>query len=116
MLFPGISGSMVLLVLGYYYLYKSYVSNVTSLEPKVLIPIMFIALGVILGIVLSAKITNFLLKKYNQQIISFIIGLILMSGICIIPTTGYTPYILISSIISFIIGSIFITLFNKLSK
>lgn len=28
MLFPGISGSMVLLVLGYYYLYKSYVSNV----------------------------------------------------------------------------------------
>lgn len=116
MLFPGVSGSMVLLVLGYYYLYKSYVSNVTSFEPKVLIALIFIALGVILGIILSAKLTNYLLKKYNDQTISLILGLVLMSGICIIPLTGYTTSILISSIICFIIGAILVTLFDRLKK
>lgn len=116
MLFPGISGSMVLLVLGYYYLYKSYVSNVTSLEPMVLIPLIVIAIGVGIGIIASAKITTYLLEKHRKKTVSFILGLVLMSGIVIIPLKGYNIMISISSIICFIIGSIFITLFNKLQK
>lgn len=114
MLFPGISGSMVLLVIGYYYTYKSYVSNVTSFEPKVLIPLIFIAIGVILGIIGSAKLTNFLLKKYNNKTMSLILGLILMSGICIIPVSNYTIYNIIPSIICFILGAVLVTTFDKL--
>lgn len=114
MLFPGISGSMVLLVIGYYYTYKSYVSNVTSFEPKVLIPLIFIAIGVILGIIGSAKLTNFLLKKYNNKTMSLILGLILMSGICIIPVSDYTIYNIIPSIICFILGAVLVTTFDKL--
>lgn len=116
MLFPGISGSMVLLVLGYYYLYKSYVSNVTSFEPNVLIPLIFIAIGVGIGIIISAKLTTYLLDKHRAKTMSLILGLVLMSGIVIIPTSGYNTITLISSIICFIIGSIFIILFNKLKK
>ncbi len=113
MLFPGISGSMVLLVLGYYYLYKSYVSNVTSFEPMVLIPLIFIALGVGIGIIISAKLTTYLLEKYRTKTMSFILGLVLMSGIVIIPLKGYDVITIISSIICFAIGSIFIMMFNK---
>lgn len=113
MLFPGISGSMVLLVLGYYYLYKSYVSNVTSFEPMVLIPLIFIALGVGIGIIISAKLTTYLLEKYRTKTMSLILGLVLMSGIVIIPLKGYDIVTIISSIICFAIGSIFIMMFNK---
>ena len=116
MLFPGISGSMVLLVLGYYYLYKSYVSNVTSFEPMVLIPLIFIAIGVGIGIIGSAKLTTYLLDNYRQKTMSLILGLVMMSGIVIIPRSGYNLTILISSIICFIIGSIFIIFFNKLKR
>lgn len=116
MLFPGISGSMVLLVLGYYYLYKSYVSNITTFEPMVLIPLIFIAIGVVIGIIVSAKLTTYLLDKHQNKTMSLILGLVLMSGIVIIPRTGYNLTIVVSSIICFIIGSIFIILFNKLKK
>ena len=116
MLFPGISGSMVLLVLGYYYLYKSYVSNITTFEPMVLIPLIFIAIGVVIGIIVSAKLTTYLLDKHQNKTMSLIFGLVLMSGIVIIPRTGYNLTIVVSSIICFIIGSIFIILFNKLKK
>lgn len=116
MLFPGISGSMVLLVLGYYYLYKSYVSNVTSLEPKVLIPLIFIGIGVGIGIIGSAKLTTYLIKNYKEKTMSLILGLVFMSGIVIIPVSGYNLGIIISSIICFVLGSIAILLFNKLKK
>ena len=116
MLFPGISGSMVLLVLGYYYLYKSYVSNVTSFEPMVLVPLIFIAIGVAIGIVGSAKLTHYLLKNQRTKTVSLILGLVLMSGIVIIPTSGYDISITVSSIICFIVGSGFILLFDRLRK
>ena len=47
---------------------------------------------------------------------SLILGLVMMSGIVIIPRSGYNLTILISSIICFIIGSIFIIFFNKLKR
>ena len=116
MLFPGISGSMVLLVLGYYYLYKSYVSNVTSFEPMVLVPLIFIAIGVVIGIVGSAKLTHYLLENQRNKTVSLILGLVLMSGIVIIPTSGYDISITVSSLVCFIVSSIFILLFDRLRK
>ena len=88
MIFPGVSGSMVLLVLGWYHLFKGYVANVTSFEPKILIGLIFIALGIGIGFITSAKLTNWLLKKYHNQTMSLIFGLIIMSAIVIIPTNG----------------------------
>ena len=46
MIFPGISGSMVLLILGWYHLFKGYVANITSFEPNIIIGLIIIALGV----------------------------------------------------------------------
>lgn len=116
MIFPGVSGSMVLLVLGYYHLFKGYVANVTSFEPKILIGLGFIAMGVLIGIILSAKLTNWLLKKYHKQTMSLIIGLIVMSAITIIPMTGYNTITIITSILTFLFGGFVVILMDKLKK
>ncbi|MBE6152006.1 MAG: DUF368 domain-containing protein [Firmicutes bacterium] len=116
MIFPGVSGSMVLLVLGYYHLFKGYVANVTSFEPKIIIGLIFIAIGVLLGIVLSAKLTNWLLKKYHPQTMSLIVGLIVMSAVTIIPLSGYNLITIITSILTFLFGGSIVILVDKLKK
>lgn len=113
MMFPGVSGSMVLLVLGYYHLFKGYVANVTTFEINILIPLVFIAIGIGIGIVISAVITNYLLKHSKRNTMSFIFGLIIMSAVVIIPTSGYTVINSITSIITFLLGALVIYLFDK---
>ena len=116
MIFPGISGSMVLLVIGKYHLFKGYVANVTTFKLQILIPLVFIALGVGIGIILSAKVTNYLLKNFKQNTMSFIIGLIIMSSIIILPTSGYNLINTLTSILMFILGSILVIYFDKLKS
>lgn len=116
MIFPGVSGSMVLLVLGYYHLFKGYVANVTSFEPKILIGLVFIAVGVLIGVVVSAKLTNWLLKKYHNQTMSLIVGLIVMSAITIIPLSGYNTVTVITSILTFLFGGAIVIIMDKLKK
>lgn len=116
MIFPGVSGSMILLVLGWYHLFKAYVANVTTFEPKILIPLIFIAIGVGLGIILSAKLTNYLLKNYKTNTMSLILGLILMSAIVIFPIKKelYTLINIITSLITFAVGGGLIILLEKI--
>jgi len=116
MIFPGISGSMVLLVTGKYHLFKGYVANVTTFDLKVLIPLMFIALGVGIGIILSAKLTNYLLKNFKQHTMSFIIGLIIMSSIIILPTSGYNLMNILTSVLMFVVGVVIVKTFDKLKN
>lgn len=113
MIFPGISGSMILLILGWYHLFKGYVANVTTFDPKIIIGLIFIAIGVGIGIILSAKLTTYLLKKHKVGTMSFILGLILMSSITIIPLKGYDLVTLITSIVAFILGGLIVTLLEK---
>lgn len=116
MIFPGISGSMVLLVIGKYHLFKGYVANVTTFDFKILIPLVFIAIGVGLGIILSAKLTNWLLKNFKQNTVSFIIGLIIMSSIIILPMKGYDLLNTTTSVLMFTIGGLIIMTFDRLKN
>lgn len=118
MIFPGVSGSMVLLVLGWYHMFKGYVAAVTTFDIKILIPLIFIALGVGLGIIFSAKLTSFLLKKYKTNTMSFILGLIIMSAIVIFPLKKelYTFGNIITSVITFILGGGLIVLLEKFKE
>lgn len=116
MIFPGVSGSMVLLVIGWYHMFKGYVANVTTFKLKILIPLALIAIGVLLGIVVSAKLTNYLLKHHKRNTMSLIFGLIVMSAIVIIPVGNYTLSNTISSIIMFIFGAGIIIMFDYLKN
>lgn len=113
MIFPGISGSMVLLVLGEYHLFKGYVANVTTFDFKILVPLCFIAIGVGLGIILSSFLTNYLLKKHKRETMSLILGFILMSCLVLVPTTGYTISVVTTSIICFLFGGSLVILMEK---
>lgn len=116
MMFPGVSGSMVLLVLGYYHLFKGYVANVTTFNLSILIPLAFMAMGIGLGIIISAVITNYLLKNFKRNTMSFIFGLIIMSAVAIIPTSDYTIVNSITSVITFLLGALVIYIFDKYQK
>ena len=115
MIMPGISGSMVLLIMGDYYLFKSYVANVTKFELIILLPLFVIGIGVLLGIGLSAKITSYFLKNHKKNMISFILGLIIASCIALIPfNVEYTYVVMSGSIFAFVLGGIFITYVEKI--
>ena len=116
MMFPGVSGSMVLLVLGYYHLFKGYVANVTTFNLNILIPLAFMAVGIGIGIVISAVVTNYLIKHSKRNTMSFIFCLIIMIAIVIIPTSGYTVISTITSIITFLFGALVIYIFDKYQK
>lgn len=122
MIFPGVSGSMILLILGYYHLFKSYLANVTSFELGILIPLCIIAIGVAIGIIVGAKVINWLLKKYHRNIMSLIFGLIIMSSIAMlvmIPDyypNGFKLIDIITSVITFIIGGVMVQFLEKLKS
>lgn len=117
MIFPGISGSMVLIIIGKYYLFKSYVANVLSFKIEIIIPLLFIGFGILLGVILSAKLTSYLLKKYKSNTLSFIIGLIIMSSIMMIPFDVKYDFITLStSILSLLFGIFIVLIIEKISK
>ncbi len=117
MLLPGVSGSMVLLIIGQYYLFKSYLANITQFSLQILIPLFFAAIGIALGIIASAKITSFALKKNKNVTLSFLLGLIIASAIVLIPiNVVYTPMIIVTSAVAFVLGGIIITLLSRLTQ
>ena len=86
MIIPGISGSFMLMLLGYYKPIIDVVSNLTKLNSlwdnlKILIPF---GIGLVVGIVLVAKLIEYLLKKYEIKTYFGVIGFVLASIIAII--------------------------------
>lgn len=114
MLLPGVSGSMVLLIIGEYYLFKSYVAKVLTFDCIILIPLVFIGIGVLLGIVISAKLTQFFLRKHRRGTVSFILGLIIASALVLIPLdVTYDVGLIVTSAIAFLFGAVIIMSIEK---
>ncbi len=117
MLMPGISGSLVLLIIGKYYLFKSYLAHVTSFQLNILIPLVFVAIGMAIGIVLSAKICDYFIKTNKRAFLSFILGLICASSVVLIPFDAvYTLPLVISSIICFCCGGLIVVGLGMMKK
>ncbi|MCC8135748.1 MAG: DUF368 domain-containing protein [Ruminococcus sp.] len=81
MIMPGLSGSLVLLILGGYQTVIQAVSNLKERFP-ILIPV---AIGIVLGIVLCAKVITLCLKKWHRGTYAVILGLIVGSFYAIWP-------------------------------
>lgn len=115
MLMPGVSGSMVLLIIGQYYLFKSYLANVTTFQLNVLIPLCFIGIGVLIGIALSAKVCDYFIKHYKAGFLSFILGLIIASSLVLIPFDAtYDVFIIVTSLLAFVFGGVIVLGLGKL--
>jgi len=86
MVVPGISGSFVMMILGYYESIINTIAeltNISLLGHNLLILIPF-AIGAVLGIVLIAKAISHLLKKHETKTYFGIIGFVLSSIVVLI--------------------------------
>ncbi len=101
MIIPGVSGSLVLMLLGYYFPVVKTIKALAHLKniSTNLVVLVIFGLGVLVGIVMVAKLIEFLLKKYEAKTYFGVLGFILAS-IVAIPISVYHE-----------IGSISFTLF-----
>ena len=97
MILPGVSGSLVLMIIG---MYNPILNAVSEFNIPVLV---LVAIGVLIGFVTMTKIIEILFNKYPQTAYFIILGLLLGSVFGIYQGFG-TGIMIIVSIISFIIG------------
>ncbi|MBQ6282836.1 MAG: DUF368 domain-containing protein [Bacilli bacterium] len=85
MLLPGISGSFILMLIGYYKPIVDSIKDLTHFNNILhnIIILGFAGIGILFGLVLSAKLINWLLKKYEIQTYFGIIGFVIASVISI---------------------------------
>jgi len=81
MILPGLSGSLVLLILG---VYDDILDALVNLELATVVPF---GIGVILGIALMALLMDWLVEKFPNQTRSFTFGLVVASIIKLEPFT-----------------------------
>jgi len=111
MVIPGISGSFVLMLLGYYEPIVNTIKDLTNfslLGHNILILIPF-GLGIVVGIVLVAKVIEYLFKRYPIKTYYGVLGFVIASLIAIIKpiVTIHTSLLeIIIAIILIIIGGI----------
>ena len=111
MVIPGISGSAMLMTLGYYYPIINTISDLTNFSNLTnnLLILMPFGIGIVVGILLIAKVIEFLLKKCETKTYFAIIGFVLASVIVIFIESNivsFTILDIIFGIILFLIGFI----------
>lgn len=98
---PGVSKTVILMMLG---LYELYLSAISTINLSILIPI---AIGLLIGGIIFLTLINFLFKFAKSYTYFGIIGFILGSILVIYPGFAFDAHGLISLfllVISFIIG------------
>ena len=99
MVVPGVSGSMMLMIFGYYYgiigTIKGFLDGVRALDFTVMrdgfLLLFPFGIGVLLGIFLIAKLITFLFEQFGVQTYCAIMGLVIASPFAIFYNTGLFP-------------------------
>lgn len=117
MVVPGVSGSMMLMILGYYgavlQAVNIFVKSILSLDFGTAIDMVILLLpfviGVILGIFIMAKLIDKLLKKYPLATVWGIIGLVVASAFAILSSNkevfvGVSWITMLVSFVTFAVG------------
>lgn len=109
MVIPGISGSLMLTIMG---MYETSLAAVKDLNIALIAPI---GIGAVVGILSGAKIISILLKKFKQGTYAIIIGLIAGSLLTIFPADFRFNAEGIAGIVLCIIGFLIPVLFDRIS-
>ena len=124
MVIPGVSGSLILLAFGYYIyivaLVKDFLKAIIFFDKATLasnvFPILALAAGILIGVVLLAKLVEKLLKKRPKQVYSAILGMVCSSPFAIIyqlfnpgdpETAPYREALQRNLVLNLIIGVVF---------
>ncbi|NLO82046.1 MAG: DUF368 domain-containing protein [Clostridiales bacterium] len=95
---PGLSSSSILIFLG---LYQDMVEHISDIRMSVMLPVLG---GIIIAVLISARLVNFLLEKHHALIVEIILGIVISSTLMIIPTQFLSIWQIASSLLSFATG------------
>ena len=115
MVVPGVSGSMMLMILGYYNTILECINDTVAAAAELNMPVIMenvmilapFGIGVVVGIFLIAKIIEFIFQKAETHAYWAIIGLIMASPIAILWKTdwsGFSLIALLTGVVTFAIG------------
>ncbi len=116
MLSPGISGSTILLVLG---VYTAFLEALSNLDFRLLIPF---ALGLVIGLIVFAKIINHCMKNHKNSTYYAILGLTVGSIVSVIMEAIYklngnvNSEVILLSVLCAVIGLAFGVALCKLAR
>lgn len=118
---PGISGSMMLLIFGYYQPILNVISEINSnFGHSVLIIVIFI-IGILIGFFTIAKVMKLLLSKYRRITYWAILGFVIGSILALFITFDYQNVnvdlvVILTSILFCLIGIILSFMFNRIKN
>ena len=84
MVIPGVSGSMIMMLLGYYNSVINAMNDLRGGDWSSLVLLLPFVIGLIVGIVFIAKLMNFLLRKYAALTFCAIFGLVIGSPVALL--------------------------------
>ena len=115
MVIPGVSGSMMLMTMGYYYpvigSVKDFITALVAFDvPKIIHICMILipfGIGVVVGIFAVAKLIEMLMDKYEALTYCGIMGLVVASPVVIlmsVPLAGMSVVTVLTGVVTFVIG------------
>lgn len=109
MVIPGVSGSLVLMLLGYYYPVIALIKELTHFKNLFdnVIALGIFGVGVLVGIVLIAKLIEFLFNKYETKTYYGVLGFIFASIIAI-PISSFSGVDLNIDVVQVTVGILMI--------
>ncbi|MBM7633135.1 DUF368 domain-containing protein [Geomicrobium sediminis] len=107
---PGISGALILMILGAYY---TAIDAITSLNIDVIIAV---GAGVVIGVLITGKLVRFLIIHFRQSTYAGIVGLLAGSVIVLYIGLPETIGQMIASVLLLIIGFLFSYLISQRQK
>lgn len=122
MVLPGISGSTILMIFGFYVPVITAIKDILHLKLEYVPAVFIFGVGVIAGALLVVKLIKYVLDHFRSQTVYFIIGMMIGSLYAIVngATTLKEPKAALSlstfSIVFFIIGGVIIFGLQKLKS
>lgn len=116
MVIPGVSGSLVLMLLGYYYPIINVIKDFTSFKNlgSSFIILAIFGIGILVGIVLISKLIEYLFNKYEAKTYFGVLGFIVASIIAI-PISTMLNMSITFTVSQVLIGLIFLVVGSTIS-
>lgn len=124
MVIPGVSGSMMLMTMGYYYpvigSVKDFITALVAFDAPKIIHICMIlipfGIGVVVGIFAVAKLIEMLMDKYEALTYCGIMGLVVASPVVILmsaPLAGMSVVTVLTGAVTFVVGVVIALCLSK---
>ena len=114
MVIPGISGSLLLLILGEYENVSYFVSNITA-NFNYIYPLIFLGIGIVIGIFAISKLITILIQKYRAIVFGFVLGILIVSFLSLWPNiTRLSIPMLATTVLSMCFGFLVAIVMEKI--